>query len=416
MRLIDHFMPYCIMFIMLSFAVGGFCVVTFGLFVSTAYAQVKFTEVYPAPDKGAFEWVEMYNDSSDPVDLKKYSIFDTNGNNVILNGLILAPYSYSIATSSSVINNTGDTLFLKDDTNTIVNTVTTPKDLTSAQSYALCDDGWRVTDKISKNETNTLACYSAPTNTPSPTAILTPSPVISRSSFYSNIYISEALPYPEKNASEWLEIVNQNSFEVNLANWQIDDAEGGSSRQKISTTIPANSYKRIFLENSMLNNDGDDIRLLDTQNEVVDGVSYVFPQQGQSVSRASFISESMCITTPTPNEANEACPISLQTDLQNSNADTSATDPIPSVLPEIFYTSPSNTPIHVNTQSIFSVTRQSSTVPTPTPAAYSGSIYSLNKRQPPQFYTYAQIGSCFSFLSCALNFMYSMYRYKYVYT
>ena len=65
------------------------------------------------------DWIQIYNSSDDSVDLTGYSVTDTTTTNHKSLGCILAAHSYYQVDFSDYLNNTGDTIFLKNNTTTI---------------------------------------------------------------------------------------------------------------------------------------------------------------------------------------------------------------------------------------------------------------------------------------------------------
>ena len=156
-----------------------------------------------------------------------------------------------------------------------------------------------------------------PTTTPTPTvAIILPTstPVPTNTpvpNSYSHIYLSEFLAWPE-SGNEWVELYNDNSSEVDLSGWYIDDvAESGQTPKMISEKIGGKSYKRIFLSDFFLNNDGDDVRLLDGSQAEKDKKAYSSSTKGKSWSKDS--GNNWCETNPTPDSANPTCFVSVAT-------------------------------------------------------------------------------------------------------
>jgi hypothetical protein len=372
----------------------------FIFFSKQAYAELKFTEVYPAPEKNNYEWVEIYNDGSSPIDTSAYSIFDLTGNNLTFQNLIIEPQEYSIATSSSVINNSGDSLFLKNNSGVVVHTVTTPRDITWQQSYILCGSDWKITDKISQKNSNESACIQpTPTRIISPTPSIVPISPVNQSE--THILISEALVYPEKNKQEWVELFNNSDEEAQLNDWLIDDIPAGSTAYKFSVTIQPHSYKIINLPSSIFNNDADEIRLLDNFNNVIDSLSYSESQQNFSLIKFGANPEATCITEPTPEIKNNSC-VGDETTVNTIEE----TPILTNYEKDIPILSPSLLPV---TRSHIFTPLVSPSQPTP---RYIGKTYSLEKLPDPPFMTYTRLGLFCSLLSCTLNFMYSMYRYK----
>jgi hypothetical protein len=106
--------------------------------------------------------------------------------------------------------------------------------------------------------------------------------------YASGIIINELLPSPEgpDEKNEWIEIFNQNSFEVNLAGWKMSDTSGASK----TYIFPSGSFikARDFLVllrpeiKITLNNDLDTISLVRPDDIIIDSVTYKTAPTGQS--------------------------------------------------------------------------------------------------------------------------------------
>jgi len=143
----------------------------------------------------------------------------------------------------------------------------------------------------------------SPTPTPLPTSVqATPTQEIKA------VYLSEVYPYPNANETEWVELFNDNSFSVFLDNWKLDDVEdGGSSPKKFSVTIPSYSFKSINLSGSIFNNDGDSVRLLNSNDSLADSFSYDNAEKGKSIGRTSFLSTNYCVQSSSKEYSNNSC-------------------------------------------------------------------------------------------------------------
>lgn len=141
--------------------------------------------------------------------------------------------------------------------------------------------------------------------TPSPTSI---GQLTDQSQISNNIYLSEVMIDPETGSSEWIEIYNDNNYEVALSNWYIDDIENsGTTPKLLSLTIPAGDYASYNLSSSMFNNDGDSVRLLDFNQLEIDSFQYQSSEKGKTLGRTAFDSDSFCPQTPTKNTPNGPC-------------------------------------------------------------------------------------------------------------
>ncbi len=121
------------------------------------------SELYPAPNDG-FEWVELCNDSDISADLSEYSLYDATGKALTLPNISLDPGQYVLATSSGVLNNSGDTITLSRN-GTAVDTVTYSSSLDFTQSLVFCEF-WITTQSITPGYENPLCESIEPTATP----------------------------------------------------------------------------------------------------------------------------------------------------------------------------------------------------------------------------------------------------------
>jgi hypothetical protein len=106
-----------------------------------------------------------------------------------------------------------------------------------------------------------------------------------------DVVINEILPAPVGSdiEEEWIEIFNPNNFEFNLSGWKIQDTIG-----KIKTYIFPKGTKILakgflVLKRSQskitLNNDGDGLKLIDSEGKTIDEISYQKAQKGKSFNR-----------------------------------------------------------------------------------------------------------------------------------
>ena len=105
------------------------------------------------------------------------------------------------------------------------------------------------------------------------------------------IVINEILPSPEgpDETKEWIEIFNQNNFEVNLAGWQITDTEGATKTYTFprETQIGPEGFLVLSRPTSKitLNNSGDGLNLIQPDGKMTDKVNYEKALRGQSYNR-----------------------------------------------------------------------------------------------------------------------------------
>jgi len=286
-----------------------------GFSVPKVWAELKINEIYPAPASGEKEWVEFYNDEDKQITLDEYSIYDLADNKINFDTNTVEAYGYITASCTNILNNSGDTVFLKK-SNEEIESVSYTGSFSAEKSFVRCPDGsgsWLTLTSQTKNSSNQTSCPSSPSPTlslpPTPSPTSTPVPTIILSQFpVSNIFISEVMVNPEKDNNEWIELFNDNDFDINLNNWYLDDGENtGSTPRTFSLIISAKNYATYELTSSVFNNDGDQVRLLDSSQNLKDDFEYSFSETGKTWGRINFSTDDFCLQEPTKNSTNSSC-------------------------------------------------------------------------------------------------------------
>lgn len=150
-----------------------------------------------------------------------------------------------------------------------------------------------------------------PELSPTPTEIIIPTPtqtIPTSIQEYSNIYISEVMVYPDTGQTEWIELYNDNDFEVLLSDWYIDDIKNaGSSPKRFTMTIAPNGYGVLDIASAMFNNDSDTVRLLNSEETENDSISYTSSQKNYSIGRTVLTSNTICFQNISKNFTNNNC-------------------------------------------------------------------------------------------------------------
>ena len=94
-------------------------------FSTPIHAKVYINELFPAPSPATTgaEWVELYNDSNEEVDITGFTLKDISNNSLTIVPKKIPALGYIIATSSSVLNNGGDTIILRNSQQEVVDSV-----------------------------------------------------------------------------------------------------------------------------------------------------------------------------------------------------------------------------------------------------------------------------------------------------
>src|SRR3990167_8251614 len=251
------------------------------------------------------DWVEMYNKTDSEVDVGEWKIDDTATTplKVFSFGTRIGPRGFLVVEVANRLNNSGDIVSLVTKEGNEIDIF----EYTAAiqnKSFARVPDGsdiWTEADPT-KNATNG---EDAP----------------KRNSIQKNgtITLSEFMPNPA-GGSEWAEVYNPNTFELNISGWKIDDIDGGSLPFTIptDTKINAKSYK-VFSFSAKLNNSDDSIRLLNTGGSLAEKYDFSDTQKGLSFAKDTKGAWQLT-TSPTPGSVNKitfaqgALGISLGTD------------------------------------------------------------------------------------------------------
>jgi len=272
-------------------------------------AELRLNEIFSNPLASEFEWVELYNDGPNTIQAGGYILYDVSGKSLHLTGDV-EPGSYIVATSSAVLNNSGDTVFLSK--NGVVIESLQFGSLDQGKSYGWCSgtSSW-VVGIPSQLQMNICA---AATGTPSPiptptlgaTASPTPTPSPNPTGIqYDQLFISEIFPYPDTNGQEWVEILNKSQHSVSLEDIVITDSLG--NRVPGEGDILPNELKILYLKTSILNNQGDSVSIYDLDGVLHQRVSYTTSTKNQSI---SFDNQGTgCITKPSPGSANNPCEV-----------------------------------------------------------------------------------------------------------
>ncbi|MBN1168655.1 lamin tail domain-containing protein [Candidatus Woesebacteria bacterium] len=198
------------------------------------YAQVVINEVFPNPSGDSSElteYVELYNtNNADAIDLEEYVLVDAANNSFTVSQVVIGPLefvSFTKADTGIGLNNSEDTITLKDPLGVEVDSFSYPK-TSEDKSWSRYPDGigdFYSNTAPSKNSSNYSPPTSTPTNTPKPTKTPTPTktPIPTRIPTATNIPTkiptptekvssAEAVSSPTSNVNE---LVDTNAVEKN---------------------------------------------------------------------------------------------------------------------------------------------------------------------------------------------------------
>ncbi len=133
-----------------------------------------------------------------------------------------------------------------------------------------------------------------PTSTASPTP--TPPPTLTPTAAHGGVRINEIMPVTvssdaltETWVSEWIELYNTGPTAADLSGWSLDDREGESTPYYIpdGTSLGPGAFLVLYgLQTGLILDDGgDEVRLLDSSGMITDSVAFGPLSQGSSLSR-----------------------------------------------------------------------------------------------------------------------------------
>jgi len=332
------------------------------------------------------EWIELFNNGTETIDLSNWKFND--GSNHKLNppsssnggrgSLLLAPGEYLLLADDAQtlindlpnyqgtiidtvmnLNNTTDTIKIINAEGETVASATYNKELGAAgNGKTLSWDGSSFRESLSEGGTPGKAndfiesfsplISSSPSSSPSPSPSSNnsfSSPPITSDNFsglssspseedkalnnpsfdYSEkILLSEFLPYPENDKSEWIELYNNGDSTVNLTGWSLADANNHSLKIPDQSKIYPRQYLVISLSRSFLNNDGDQIKLIWPDGQIIHSVTYQKAKQNFACARLD--NQWVWTNQPTPGQANKNSLISLSPVKNSSSNSVSPTN------------------------------------------------------------------------------------------
>ena len=187
----------------------------------------------------------------------------------------------------------------------------------------------------------------------------------------ASVVINEFLPDPssDNDATEWIELYNTGPDGVDLAGWKLDDIDGGTSPYEIASGSSIASSAFLVFEKAesriALNNDGDTVRLLNSEGSVVDSYSYGSTSQDVSIGRTTNGGGSwVTCTSPTKGSGNNCSDPSPTATSTPTKPPTQAPQATSTSTPTIKLTPAPTKPAPTKTP-----TPKTSPAPTATPAA-----------------------------------------------
>ena len=279
------------------------------IFPRTGRNTILINEFMANPQSGEAEWIEIYNNSDNPIDISKWFISDlySTPKLVIISdtSTILEPNSFFVISNDTAnfnfdcsnliqakfgtLGNTEDGIILYDFTKEIVDSLKYNSDWDIEKGRSLERESFEI---ASCNISNWLPSLAKNGGTPgSSNSILKTSP-----SSKNSIVVNEIMYDPDKSNSEFIELYNTTNEPIDIGGWQlvIDDKDFFEINPSFFN-LKANEYFVVASDSIILNrysfsstnivhmltsgslslsNTGESIVLLDHWNNVIDSVNY----------------------------------------------------------------------------------------------------------------------------------------------
>ena len=257
------------------------------------------------------EWIELYNNTNSLINLDGWTLKAIDGTpEIILSGTIQSNGFYILERTddttipniiadqiyTGALSNKGEHLQLFDNQDDLIDEINSidgwlSGDNTTKQTMERINPAslnWQ-TSKNPLGTPNTInSVFTQQDIKQEPVSEQEPTQEIEEMFYSLDIMFSEILPSPEgpDSENEFIEIFNNNDFDIDLNGWKIKDSIGSITTYTfpINTIIKSKSYLVVLRpETSItLNNDADSLDLIQPNNAIIDTVSYEKAPRAQS--------------------------------------------------------------------------------------------------------------------------------------
>ena len=283
------------------------------------------------------EWIELKNNTSNVINLEGWVLKSADGTpeikltgNIVANGFFLLertddntiPEITADLIYKGAMGNNGENLEFYDNFGNLVDEVNCSSgwlagDNTTKQTMERTPTGWqtsenpggtpKTTNSIKQIADNEIKNQIAEIDTLPNEAKKTEEKTVVIN-YPAGIIFNEILPSPEgaDETEEWIELQNQNDFEVDISGWKIRDTEGVITTFILSEGTKISGKGFLVLKRPetkiTLNNDGDKLELLKPDGTIADSVIFEKSLLGQSYNKIGNSWEwSKNLTPGTPN-------------------------------------------------------------------------------------------------------------------
>lgn len=278
-------------------------------------------------DGANYEWIELYNTKEEKIDLSGWKIENAGAGNKTLEISTgeISPKEFFLICKKEIKNcdfitgtlslhneyEKNGKLILRDNLNNVPDQTPKPEskkwpagdnstkqtmERKNPQFEGSDPNNWQTSQNAggTPKAKNSIVVQAEPQPKPESEKPTVEEPIVEvrlQQTYSTGVVINEILPSPEgpDSEEEWIEIFNQNNFEVDLSKWQIADTAG----RTFTYTFPAGTKISVqgFLvlprpeSKITLNNDEDELLLIQPNGNVLDKVNYQKAPRGQSYNK-----------------------------------------------------------------------------------------------------------------------------------
>lgn len=221
--------------------------------------NLRINELYPNPNSGEKEWIELYNYGSKDIDLEGWTMEDNKSNDLKFEkGDLIKAGEYFTINNSFSLNNDGDSASLFNPNRNLIDSAEYKKDAPKGSTWAYnkTDKKWNWSKYPTSGKENVF-----------------------RLNFPKGIVISEVFPNPkgDENSAEYIEIFNGSEENVNLKDWVLrDSSKTGGFTVAEDMLVKPGDYKTFYRTDFKfaLNNSNETAKLLDPNGDITSEVSF----------------------------------------------------------------------------------------------------------------------------------------------
>lgn len=282
---------------------------------SFAVGEIRINEVVTNPEIGEEEWIELVSLVSEEKSLAGYTLFDASQKIYSFSSdATLAPGVFLVVSGwGSKLNNTGDSVFLKDANGDSIAAVEHIPALEKGQSWLPEESVLGIPTAGAENE-----WVSDPSSSETE--------VVSEENIPGGVVINEIMSHPTTGEEEWVELFSTAETPFDLGGFFLADSTGTFYEIPDGTLLLPETYLVLSGWSNKLNNSGDSVSLLSsTKTEVVAPV--VFPALKTEYAWALAETGYRTTNIPTPGQENRFPTVILEEESETG----SRKMPIPSL-------------------------------------------------------------------------------------